>query len=408
MKLFLLFIIFTGLVANDISLKDLEELKLVKDFGIEVVLLESEEDSDGDDTNKEFVINLTDKTSGEISTKVIIVNNQNATSTTTDIGNEITGSVVDAEKQVDSKIEINTNGILAATIKRSELSSGTSKSMAIVSTKPNSNVKVDRDGSVEVSDSEDGINFSATLSADGSAIHKIEITDEDGNSIVTKSQTSTKDSVVTILDDGSVQTKSKVTQDDNSEVLAVVEGKSDGKATHILKLSDSYGESVTVKSSSEIPGAQTTISEDGGISTTATTKDSAGQEVRCVVQASIDGRQIHTVSAKDTSGNDISSSATSEIKGATTLIESTGNIKTSATPKEFTISGKKIEAIVDTLPNGEAYTRFEITDLSTGEAEKRETIKDGSFEPGNGANIRESDGKVLIDVTTKVTKKIVF
>jgi len=222
----------------------------------------------------------------------------------------------------------------------------------------------------------------------------------------------------TLAKDGSVETKvdtkveavdvDGVTQE--IDIQLSVKGDVSGEVTHSIVAKDANGEIMfETKATSELQGAETKITSSGSLETKASITNEEGQETQLKIETDINGNTTHSVSFMDTEGNEIVSNAKSEIQGAETTIDKDGKVETKATPTVYKLEGKKIEAIVDTLPNGEAYTRFEITDLETGEVTTQKTTQEGSsFESGNQALIKEEDGLLKLSVDTKVTKSIEF
>lgn len=57
---------------------------------------------------------------------------------------------------------------------------------------------------------------------------------------------------------------------------------------------------------------------------------------------------------------------------------------------------------------GESTTYFKTYDSDGEEVETKQTFQKGQFELGNEATIKEEDGQLKIDVTSRVTKEIIF
>ncbi|MEA3352924.1 MAG: Ig-like domain-containing protein [Campylobacterota bacterium] len=370
-----------------------------KDTGKSTNIVENIDNEDI--TKKEFIIEQTDTVSGEKNEQTIIINNPDAVSTVTETGFNIEAKKEDELSQVSTKLEINTNGTSVSTVISIDNETGESKSSAVTSFIPLA-PQVQEDGSVSILNKD----TTAIVKADGTTEHTVGIIDEETNTLLTTKATSKVDNtVVSILDNGTVQTKVKQTTDSGDEIVSVVDGRSDGQAIHLLKVTDSNGVEIVTKATSDILGAQTTIEEDGSIATKVTSKEN----VELAVEVNPKGQATHKISVTKEDGTLVVSKATSNIKGAATTITEKGNIETSASPFQYAMEGKSIEAVVDTLSNGEAYTRFEITDIATGKIETKNTLNNtSSFEEGNSATIKEEDGKFILEIETKVTKILEF
>ena len=80
-------------------------------------------------------------------------------------------------------------------------------------------------------------------------------------------------------------------------------------------------------------------------------------------------------------------------------------METTASKNENSIITK---AYVDTNPQGESTTYFKTYDSSGKEIETIQTFQKGQFELGNQATIKEENGQLKIDITSRVTKEIIF
>jgi len=260
------------------------------------------------------------------------------------------------------------------------------------------------------------LTIKSTLSGEIEA--KVAVTDKEGAIIETTIASELNASTTTIETDGSVQTdvatNAKVVDDNNQEVNVVLELQASsntlGKAQHLLSVKDTNGNEIySVDATSEIPGAKTTITKAGGVKTEIKILNEQSSEVAISIEATPEGIQTHEVSNLNNNGEEVISKATSTIPGASTSINEDGIVNTKAVPIDYKISGKTIRAVVDTLPSGEAYTRFEIVDNSTGQVELQKTTNDSTpFESGNSGTIIEEDGNVKMKITSNVTQKIIF
>ena len=279
------------------------------------------------------------------------------------------------------------------------------------------------DGSLETKATLGDTEVLSQMSADGKTTSSvtIQVVDEttgESKAVELKTSSDLEGANTTLAKDGSVETKvatkveaidtDGVTQEINIELS--VKGDTKGEATHTIVARDTDGEVMfETKATSEIKGAETKITQSGSLETKASITNDNGEATQLKIETDINGNTTHTVSTTDAEGNEVVSNAKSEIQGASTVIKEDGLVETKATPKVFAIEGKTIEAIVDTLPNGEAYTRFEVTDIATGEVTTQDTTQEGSsFESGNKAIIKEENGLLKLNVETKVTRAIEF
>lgn len=371
--------------------------------------------------------------------------------------------------QTETTSKVNTNGTMVNKIKVTD-KDGKETTTKISSTKVGTNVEINEDGSFTTSYKDNhGLEVKAVASTNGGVYHEVDTTNENGEIVRTIAKSNVKGSQVVIKEDGTIQTSAhstgKILNRDGSEssveITVVVEGKSDGKATHILQVKDENGEVIITKAESELDGAETIISEDGKVETKVQNGDS---ELK--VEASADGKATHSITLKNENGNEVKTEATSEMRGAKTTIKESGEVETSAivengistvdykvvakpdgeanhqvgvenrltgqrvvseasskikgaktTIKESgkvqteatkEIDGIIVKAFVDTDENGESFTYFKRFTLFGFELEEQDTVKNGQFEAGNKSIIKEENGKLKLDVTTKVTKEILF
>lgn len=400
-----------GVVDNTTGAENSEVINQVK-TGKEVVL--TEKTNSAIEGTKEFNLELTDMTSGKKVDQTIVVENTGATSSTTDNGFEIDAQVDGENKTVDTRTEYNKNGTMVSTVRINDKETGEKIEIAVASFRTDAQTRIASDGRVIVStnntdsiDSSIVIATETTLKDDGTVQNKVERKDANGNSLATTTTTSIADNTVAIVKkDGTLQTKAKRNQDDGSELTSAVDSNIDGTVSTLIKVTDTEGNEVVTKSEVELAGAIVSIAGDGEIEAKKTIDD-VNIAVELSVVAKPDGQSVHSVTIAGEES--IKSKATSAISGASTTIKADRTLETRAEPRLFTMSGKKIESVVDTLPNGESFTRFEITDLTTGEKETKNTLGLGSgFEAGNNVTIKEENGKVLFDVEAKVTKTILF
>ncbi len=341
--------------------------------------------------------------------------------TSTDAGVETKAQVNNENgSKTESKTKVNNNGTLTSEIKVTD-KDGNEVKTKISSTKVGTNVEMGKDGSLKTSFKDNhGMEVKAVATANGDTEHEIDITDGNGNVVKTVAKSNVKGSNVVIKDDGSVQTSvhttSTITNQDGSksevEVLSVVEANSEGKATHVMQVTDSEGNAIVTKAQSEILGATTTIAESG-IETTATATttftDNSGEiqnrELQFKVEAKPSGQANHKLSFKDENGQESITEATSEVKGAITTIKTDNTIETKANVLDS--QGNRNEVIAQALSNGDATHSLESRDENgnsikveaTSELPNTKTvIKDSGVETST-TTTNENSEKVDIKVT---------
>lgn len=354
------------------------------------------------ETETGFEVVLNNDNGEPAKTQTILIQNNGATKTATTTGVEISSTSETDENTISNKVELNNNGTSVATFVSTDKQDDTTKSAAITSFKTDVATDVHEDGSVDITstDEETDIQVKASIDAQGATTHSRTFKDENGEDVTTTASSQMDQSVVSLLEDGTVQTKASKDNGDGSKFMVAVNANTDGHSTHLVKVTDANGEELVTKATSNRAGAVTTVSEDGDVETSSTVN---GNVVSA--SASSDGRAEHSVSV----GGGVKSRATSDIKGASTIIKEAGNVETTATPRLFTMSGKTIEAVINTLPNGESYTSFVLTDIATGVVTTLETTNDStSFEAGNTANVSEEEDELKFNVNSKVTRKLVF
>ena len=112
-------------------------------------------------------------------------------------------------------------------------------------------------------------------------------------------------------------------------------------------------------------------------------------------------------------GETIISKSTSKIPGASTVLDTNGDITTTTKVTKTDLNGEQFEirAVSKTLTSGETYTRYEKVNLTTGETQELEnTISDKTpFEESNTVEIEDIDGVGLqMKVNTKVTRELII
>jgi len=308
-------------------------------------------------------------------------------------------------ESIDTKVY--TNGTSQTVLTKID-KDGNRKSVVIQSLVSDTKTNTAKDGVTTTQRTKDDVTVKASITKDGISEHKVDIIGADGEIIETKAISNINNSAVTILEDGSIQTNAITATADQKTIVVVVEGKTDGKSSHLLELTDQSGNRVITKATSDIKGAQTVVSKNGNIATSATLKEEGKEDIQLSVEANTDGSATHKVMQ-----NGIETKATSLISGAKTSMAENGKITTEAqSSNNLIINGEEyiVKGVVVTLPNGESYTEFEKVNIITGEKLALEkTVSDTTpFEAGNDATLTEQDGLLKLEINTKVTRDILF
>jgi hypothetical protein len=317
-------------------------------------------------------------------------------------------------KDVTTTVQVNTNGTTITQLKVIDPITKDEKKVQISSQSTDTTININKDGSIESATQKGDTKIKANANNSGILEHTVE-----KNGVITKATSNILDSKIVILESGAVQTSGAITTADNKLVNIIVEGKTTGEATHTLQFVDNNGKSIVTQATSQLSGATTTMNKDGSVETKVVVKDTLKNiETTYQVDGTKDGKAIHTLSITDKLTNKtVSTEANSDIAGAKTVIKTSGNLETTATKTENkTLDNGNIEeittiAVVDTDSNGRSFTTFKRINKATGlEIDRQPTTKSGTlFEGGNKAIIKEdSNGKLILDITSKVNGEIVF
>jgi len=337
----------------------------------------------------------------EIDKKDIIV-------TTTEDGISMNSKLNKEDGSTESiNTKVYTNGTSQTVCSQTD-KDGNIKSVIIQSLVSDTVTNTAKDGVVTTQRIKDNVMVKASTTKDGLSEHKVEFTDSSGKKAETKATSNVNNSAVTILENGSIQTNATTKTEDEKILTIVVEGKVDGKSAHLLQITDKNGNSVVTKATSDIKGAQTVVSKSGSIVTSAMFKEEGKEDTQLSVEANVDGSATHRVIqhglvTKVTSLIAGAKTSMSENGKVTTEAKSLKNIIVNA--EEYSVKG-----IVVTLPNGESYTEFEKTNIKTGEKlEIERTVSETTpFEAGNDTTLTEEDGNLKLEIETKVTRDIIF
>ncbi len=237
------------------------------------------------------------------------------------------------------------------------------------------NLDIKQDGSVELSLND----VKSVIHPDGRVSHTVV---KDGK--ITEASSNIPDSTVVILENGTVQTKG-VIEDDNKKIEIVVDGTVDGKALHILKVIDkATGDEKISKAYSELSGATTSMNEDGTVVTSY--ENSRAETDR-------NGFMTHVVEI-----NGVESLTTMQIAGAETRI-SENRVTTTA---EMEDNGNKLIVVVETDENVENISYFKRVDENGAELNKQDTTKT-KISKGAKYDVTLVNGKPTINIKTKMT-----
>ena len=211
---------------------------------------------------------------GETTTQTIsFTDADTVVKTVTDQGEELQKTQTIGDTTVSTKVEINNNGTSAVTFVSKNAT--TTKKAAIVTMKPNVTINSNEDGSIDIEYSTESTEVQAQISSTGSTIHSVKTKDANGEDVETQATSQYDGTIVSLLEDGTVQTKVNEENEDGTQTLISVSSTIDGKATHFLKITKD-GVATISKTTSEIAGATTTITEEGQVATQASNASNKG------------------------------------------------------------------------------------------------------------------------------------
>ncbi|MEA3354289.1 MAG: hypothetical protein U9Q33_10790, partial [Campylobacterota bacterium] len=352
-----------------------------------------------DENIKEYTLELKDNESGEVQEQTIVVKNPESVITTTETGTRIEAKVEDEQKEVETKLELNENGTSISTVVVKDKETGESKAGALATFIPIA-PETNEDGSVTVTKDD----LKLEVKSDGSTEHTITLKDEAGNELgITKAKSEADNSVVILLEDGTVQTKTKQIKENGEEISSVVDGKGDGTAVHMLKILDSNGDEVVTKAESKIVGAQTIISPEGEVETSVDVSDS----LKLIVVAKEDGTSEHTVSTGDKV-----TKVKSSIKGAQTVIDTNAEVETKVQTNQTKVIGGTewiFEAVATTASSGKTVTTFQLRNTTTDEIKEPQNtfVPETPYDKGNEVDIVELEGIIYFKTTSPVSSELV-
>ena len=242
--------------------------------------------------------------------------------------------------------------------------------------------------------SEDGeIQVEVQINANGTVENKLTIGEEssDVNVAVVGADT-------TINEDGSIQTIAEVTTDEGVKTEATVEVNADGTTSNLLEVTDATGEKVSSEVSVAVVGADTTVKSDGAVETVAEVTTADNVKTEATVEVKADGSTANKVEVTNSTGNVVESKLDTNIAGADSSISSNGSV-TMTTPDVVT-SGVSVSVSVVADSTGTVQASFSV--------DEDVAVEMPEFEAGSAVDVKHEDGKVLVEVTTKLTKPVTY
>lgn len=242
--------------------------------------------------------------------------------------------------------------------------------------------------------SEDGeIQVEVQINANGTVENKLTIGEKSSDVDVAVVGADT-----TINEDGSIQTVAEVTTDEGVKTQATVEVNADGTTSNLLEVTDATGEKVSSEVSVAVVGADTTVKSDGAVETVAevTTVDNVKTEATVEVKA--DGSTANKVEVTNSTGDVVESKLDTNIAGADSSISSNGSV-TMTTPNVQTTSGASISAKVIADSTGTLQPSFIVDNVA---------VEMPEFEAGSDVEVKQENGKVLVEVKTILTKPVTY
>ncbi len=166
-----------------------------------------------------------------------------------------------------------------------------------------------------------------------------------------------------------------------------------GEAIHTLTANN-----ITTQAKSKLNGAQTTLNRDQNnlIQLITTVEIEPNSSIEVITQE--DGSTQHKVITSQKTSKTIS-----HIAGARTLIDMNGNVETSI--------GETIKALVVTMPNGKAYTKYIKIDQNDSNliTVVANTVNDKTpFTAGNEIEIDEISDKLYIKIVTSLENDLII
>jgi len=320
----------------------------------------------------------------------------------------------DNGKEVDNNTKVFNNGTIQ-TVTKAILEDGREKTNVVQSLLANTEFETKIDGNTTLRKTvttrgEDGRETSSTIeagtTAQGSTMHSIAVVDKTtGRVIKTEAESQLNNSVVTIRENGIVQTNAKAQTEDGKEVSIVAEAQSNGASDYALKLTDTQGKENTIIATSNVKGANTLIKSDGSIQMGVKVEN---RDIKIVALPNAEAQ--HIVSYTTPEGRAIITKVSTHIVGPQTTIETNGDVTTTVESKQ-NVGDKEqnIRISAVTTKDGKTLTQFGHV-LKDGSIEIIGTTvsPDTPFDAGNRVKMEEINGEFQIRVITDVRSELKF
>ena len=242
--------------------------------------------------------------------------------------------------------------------------------------------------------SEDGeLQVEVQVNANGTVENKLIIGEESSDIDVAVVGADT-----TINEDGSLRTIAEVTSDEGVKTEATVEVKADGTTENVVEVTDASGEKVSSEVSVAVVGADTTVKENGAVETVAEVTTADNVKTVAKVEVKANGYTSNAIEVTNSTGGVVESKLDTNIAGADSSIASDGSV-TMKTPDVVTTTGASISVEVKADSTGTVKPSFVVDDVA---------VEMPEFEAGSDVEIKKEDGKVLVEVKTKLTKAITY
>ena len=296
----------------------------------------------------------------------------------------------------DDSTQIFTNGTTQTTAKVTTLG-GVTKTNIVQSLRVDSQTSVQDDGSVTSTSNVDNSEVTGSTTKEGQTIHKVSKIDSlTGKRITTQARSKINNSVITIRENGIIQTNAQLLNAAGENVATVVEASSDGTSKQVLQITKKDGSVIVSEVRSGLVGAQTVIEENGNVNTNIQVNDTttikANLRADGTVKNSIKGLKTTTVEPN--------------IKGSSVNVTKNGSMETKS---EVSRDGFTYQAVVTSDKDGKTETKFIKTNIATGEQSNiSNTLTDKTpYDAGNSVEISDINGKIFIKTTAPLTDNLV-
>ncbi|MEA2099726.1 MAG: hypothetical protein U9P72_06320, partial [Campylobacterota bacterium] len=201
-----------------------------------------------------------------------------------------------------------------------------------------------------------------------------------------------------IREDGAIETTAKVTSDTGDNLTTKVEVKIDGTTTSSVEIVDASSKKTTAEITVAIVGADTRVKSDGAIETTAEITTAENVKTVAKVEVKADGATANSVEVTNSTGELVVTKLDTNIAGASSSISTDGSI-TIKTPTLEVQTGEKIAIEVVVNNTGSVKPNIILED---------KIIEMPEFEAGSDVNVKQENGKVLVEVRTILNKSITY